>query len=217
MKDTRLVAFGGLDLSKRTDFSAYTLYIDVQDEKHPKRRYALHKFYIPKEQIKRKMQTDTYLIEKWVKDGFITATPGEVIDLSFIYEDIVASCKKFRVEQVRYDRNLAEFLIQPLLDANVPMLDFPQSMLAMSEPAKAWEVAVRRGLVIDCNPVMEWMVSCASVYQDANDNIKVVKPDAQKSSKRIDGVITSIMANSGLEAYYIEQEYQKTVSLDDIV
>ena len=85
----------------------------------------------------------------------------------------------------------------------------------MSEPAKAWEEAIVSGKIIDNNPVMEWMVSCATIKHDPNDNIKVVKPDTGRSSKRIDGVITSIMANNRLEVALAE-EAKGSVSVEDM-
>ena len=189
-----LKCYGAIDLSKRTDFTAWTLYFELPDG----RRYAKHRFYIPQEQIQRKMKTDSYLIEKWIKDGYIVATAGEVVDYSFMYNQILEDAKKYQVQEIAYDRNLGELLIEPLSDSLL-MIDFNQSMVKMSEPSKAWETAIRDKKIIDNNPVMRWMVSCATIRTDANDNIKVVKPDTMKSSKRIDGVITSIMANNRLE------------------
>lgn len=189
-----LLCWGAIDLSKRTDFTAYTLYFTLPDGK----RYAKHRFYIPEQQIKIKMKTDSYLIEKWVKEGYITATPGETVDYSFMYNDILQDKDMYNLQEIAYDRNLAQLLIEPLAQY-ITMVDFNQSITHMSEPSKAWETAVCNKQIIDNNPVMAWMVSCATIRADANDNIKVIKPEASKSSKRIDGVITSIMANNRLE------------------
>lgn len=189
-----LRCWGGIDLSKRTDFTAYTLYFDLPNGK----RYAKHHFYIPREQVAIKMKTDSYLIEKWIKEGYITATPGEVVDYSFLYEDIMRDYQNYNIQEIAYDRNLAQLLIEPLAE-KIDMVDFNQSITFMSEPSKSWETAISKGEIIDNNPVMAWMVSCATIRTDANDNIKVVKPDSNKSSKRIDGVITSIMAHNRLE------------------
>ena len=87
----------------------------------------------------------------------------------------------------------------------------------MSEPSKAWEQAVAEGKIIDNNPVMAWMVSCTTVKPDANGNIKPIKPDTNKTSKRIDGVITSIMANNRLEVAIADEEKQASISVEDYV
>ena len=44
------------------------------------------------------------------------------------------------------------------------------------------------------NPVMKWMVSCTEVKSDRQGNIMPMKPQRDKSGKRIDGVVASIMA-----------------------
>jgi phage terminase large subunit-like protein len=44
------------------------------------------------------------------------------------------------------------------------------------------------------------MIGNIQIYSDFNGNIKPIKQDERKSSKRIDGVITSIMAHSRLKA-----------------
>lgn len=197
-----LQCWGALDLSKTTDFTAWTLYFSLPDG----RKYAKHRFYIPKEQIKIRMKTDTYLVEKWIKQGYITATPGETVDYSFMFEDIRKDAQLYDIQEIAYDRNLSSLIIQPLADS-FNMVEFNQGIAYMSEPSKAWEKAVADGNVIDNNPVMRWMVSCATIRTDPNDNIKVIKPQFTKTSKRIDGVITSIMANNRLDNGLSEQSY----------
>ena len=97
------------------------------------------------------------------------------------------------------------------------MVDFAQSITAMSEPSKDWEAAVADSQIIDNNPVMDWMVSCASIKEDANGNIKVIKPEANKTSKRIDGVITSIMANNRLENALAEEARESYFDVDNAI
>lgn len=204
--------WGAIDLSKTTDFTAWSLYFLLPDG----RRYARHKFFIPKEQIQNRMKTDTYLINQWIKDGYIVATPGETVDYSYLFEQIRSDGQRWEIEEIAYDRNLSSLIIQPLSDS-WNMVEFNQGIAYMSEPSKAWEKAVMDGNIIDNNPVMRWMVSCATVRTDANDNIKVVKPQFTKTSKRIDGVITSIMANNRLETAVAMDGMEASMSVDDMV
>ena len=210
---TGLKCFGALDLSKTTDFTAYTLYFLLPDG----RKYAKHRFYIlSKDMIEVRMRTDTYLIEKWVKGGYIMATPGETVDYGFMFEDIRKDAQVYDIEEIAYDRNLSSLIIAPLADS-FNMVEFNQGIAYMSEPSKAWEKAVSERKIIDNNPVMRWMVSCATIRTDPNDNIKVVKPQFTKSSKRIDGVITSIMANNRLDVYYAREEAEKSMDVSRMI
>ena len=204
-----LPCYGGIDLSKRLDFTAFTWYFPLENGK----RYAKHYFFIPEGQIENKMRGDSYLIRQWIKEGYIFATPGETVDYGFMFNKILEDNQKYQVQEIAYDRNLAEHLIQDLADT-FTMVDFNQSMTGMSEPSKAWEQLIADGKLIDNNPVMAWMVSCCTVHPDANGNIKPLKPDVMKSSKRIDGVITSIMANNRLEVN--QAEALPAISYDEL-
>ena len=205
-----LRCWGGIDLSKRLDFTVMTWYFALENGK----RYAKHYFFIPEAQIDIKMKKDSYLIRQWIKQGYIFAIPGETMDYDFMFEKIVEESKKYDVQEIAYDRNLAEHLIQKLADA-FTCVEFNQGITGMSEPSKAWEQLIVSGKLIDNNPVMEWMVSCATVKADPNGNIKPLKPDANKSSKRIDGVITSIMANNRLEVT-LADEAKGNVAVEDM-
>lgn len=207
-----LKCWGALDLSKTTDFTAFTLYFQLDGGK----MYARHRFYIPQDMVAVRMKTDTYLVEKWVKDGFITATPGETVDYSYMFEDIRKDAQLYDIQEIAYDRNLSSLIIQPLSDS-FNMVEFNQGITYMSEPSKAWEKAVSEGRITDNNPVMRWMVSCATIKTDANDNIKVVKPQFTKSSKRIDGVITSIMAMNRLETAMAEEIRMQNLDIDKMI
>ena len=211
-KLVKLRCWGGIDLSKRLDFTVLTWYFELPNGK----RYAKHYFYIPEGQIDKKMKTDSYRIRQWIKEGYIIATPGDTQNTSFMFRQIVEDAKKFGIEEVAYDRNLAEYLIQDL-ESEFTCVEFNQGITGMSEPSKAWEQAVAEGKIIDNNPVMAWMVSCTTVKPDANGNIKPIKPDTNKTSKRIDGVITSIMANNRLEVAIADEEKQANISVEDYV
>lgn len=205
-----LRCWGGIDLSKRLDFTVLTWYFALPNGK----RYAKHYFFIPEGQIDAKMRQDSYLIRQWIKQGYITATPGETQDFSYMLNIIREDSKKYEIQEIAYDRNLAEYLIQDL-EAEFTCVEFSQSITGMSEPSKAWEQAITEGKIIDNNPVMAWMVSCATVKPDINGNIKPIKPDVNKTSKRIDSVITSIMANNRLEVT-LADEAKSSVPVEDM-
>ena len=205
-----LRCWGGIDLSKRLDFTVLTWYFELNTGK----RYAKHYFFIPEGQIDAKMRQDSYLIRQWIKQGYIIATPGETQDFNYMLNIIREDSKKYDIQEIAYDRNLAEYLIQDL-EAEFTCVEFSQSITGMSEPSKAWEQAITEGKIIDNNPVMAWMVSCATVKPDVNGNIKPIKPDVNKTSKRIDGVITSIMANNRLEVA-LADEAKGNVAVEDM-
>lgn len=189
-------AIGAIDLSERYDLTAYTLYFYSPETK---KFYAKHKIYFPDEQIDNKMKHDSPMIRKWVEQGYMTATPGAIINYGVMFEDLKKDLEKYPIHEILFDPYNASTLINeigPLVD----LVEINQNMKNISPMAKDWEAAIINGDIVDDNPVMKWMVSNASIYKDANGNIKPVKNAANASStKRIDCVITSLMCYGRLK------------------
>jgi phage terminase large subunit-like protein len=181
--------FGGIDLSKINDLTAFTLYFLIEGF-----YYAKHRFYIPEERIAEKAKTDNLMIPTWVRDGWITATPGGTIDYSFLERDVLEDSKNYKINLIGYDRYYSSQIEKTL--STMPVLEFDQSLKHFAAPTKAWEKDVLDGKIIDDNPVMRWCLSCATVRPDVNDNYKPMKRKGSGSDERIDGVITSIIAHS---------------------
>ena len=219
---------GGLDLSKVSDMTAYTLYFRLPNGK----RYAKHRFYLPEKQIDRRFREDTKQIRLWIKQGHITATEGETVDYDVIFQDIMADMEKYHFvtatdQETReewggigYDPWNAQNLSRRLIEAGAVMHRFDQSYRRMSPALKAWEVAVINGEIIDPNPVMRWMVLCAAVKRDDKDNIFLKKDAAgHATSKRIDGVVSSVIAHQilsnvpALSAEELKQDIQNALDI----
>ena len=198
------LVIGALDLSQRYDFSVYTKYFySPRQNKY----FAEHKMYFPEEQIENKMKHDSPMIRKWIEQGYITPTQGPIIDYTAIFNDIKKDLSKYEIREILYDPYNAATLmteIGPLVD----LVEVNQSMKNMSPMSKDWEAAIINSDIVDGNPVMKWMVSNCAVYRDPNDNIKPVKdaPEAS-SSKRIDGVITSVMCFGRMKNLIDEGSY----------
>lgn len=187
------ISVGAVDLSKRHDFTAYSIYTFNTSTK---KFYANHRFYIPEDQVEQKMKRDSPMIRKWIEEGYIVATKGPVIDYTTMYRDIRDSLSYVR--EVCFDPYNSATLINeigPLVD----LIEVNQSMKNLSPMSKDWEASVINNEIVDNNPVMKWMVSCCSIYVDPNGNIKPVKNNGPKSTDRIDGVITSIMAHGRIK------------------
>jgi phage terminase large subunit-like protein len=184
------ICYGGLDLSSINDFTAYTLCF-----KKDGLFYLFHKFYIPSEQIMEKYRVENINIKDWIDKGIVTASPGAAIDYDFIMNDIVNDSTRFNIVELAYDNWQSKKLIDSL-DEKMPNTIFiqkEQSLKHMSAPSKEFERLIIEDKIIDSNPVMKWMVGNAVVKPDANNNYKPLK-EYKSSTKRIDGVITSIMS-----------------------
>lgn len=181
-----------LDLSNVDDFTAYTKMF-LKDGII----YAFHKFYVPEEQLANKYKRENVNIYSWVDSGAIVATPGATVDYSFMIADIIEDTNKYQFMAIGYDKWQAHDVINGI-EAERPeilLIEIEQSLKKLSPMTQAYEKTIRDGKLVDNSDVMAWMINNAEIRPDANGNYKPMKP-SKTSTRRIDGVITSIMAHS---------------------
>jgi phage terminase large subunit-like protein len=180
----------GFDLSKREDLSAWTLCCYIPElEKY----YFRHQAYIPQGQIEAKIKHDSILFQKWIESGIVKAGAGETQDYQLIGGDILAECQTLGVDVVFYDAYMAgeiRDLLAPILDV---VGQFSQKMDKISEPTKDYRELIVKKLAIDDNPLHRWCLSNALLLEGGGGMVKAWK-ESPSSPKRIDTVVTSIMA-----------------------
>jgi phage terminase large subunit-like protein len=204
------VCYAGLDLSSINDFTAYTKCFEMNGL-----YYLFHKFYVPSEQLLEKYRAENINILEWVDRGVVTATPGPTVDYDFIKADVLRDAGQFSIAELAYDSWQSNRLVDSL-DETIPrtvLVKFDQSLKKMSNPSKEFERLVLEDRVVDPNPAMKWMVGNAVVRPDVNNNYKPLK-EYRSSTKRIDGVVTSIMA---LDRYRANENSVSITDFDDVL
>jgi phage terminase large subunit-like protein len=192
-------AWGGLDLSAVSDFTAWATWVEAN--RPGAELDLLARFWIPEERaedLERKLQVP---LSKWVNDGWVELTEGDVIDYGAIKAAIIGDCKHFDMQRVSYDRMFAGQMVQEL-DAEVRGIDlYPvaQTYVGLSPACKELERLLGAGLFRHGgNPVLRWMASVVEVKNDGSDNIRPAKPDRRQSSTRIDGIQAAVTALDGI-------------------
>jgi phage terminase large subunit-like protein len=118
-----------------------------------------------------------------------------VTDWRFVTERIKQLAEQFQIREIGFDRYGARDTASDLSEAGIDVVDVGQGYLDMSPACKRLEeLVLSRRLKHSGNPVLRWNIDCCSVSADPAGNIKPVKPERNKSSKRIDGVVASAMA-----------------------
>ena len=182
--------FGGLDLSTTTDISAFVLVFPPDNE--GELWQVLCRFWIPKDNMAKRVQRDRVPYDVWVREGLIEATDGNVVDYDVLYTRIKEDCHYFDVKEIAFDRWNATQLSAKLSAEGIEMFPFGQGFGSMSAPTKEVEkLTVGRQIAHDGNRVLRWMMSNVAVKQDPAGNLK---PDKSKSTERIDGVVALTMA-----------------------
>lgn len=196
--------FGGLDLGSVSDLTALVwLFPD------PAGAYdVLCRFWMPEDALPDLDVRTARTASGWVKDGFITLTPGDVTDYDFIKAQTKRDLDAFDVQAVGFDRWNATQVVIDLEAAGAPMVKVAQTVAGLSGPLKELNRLVRTGtsatpmLRHGGNPVLRWMADNVRVYADGNGN---VKPDKARSMDKIDGIsaltIAMAMAMSSEPAF----------------
>lgn len=184
------VCMAGLDLSTTTALTALVLAFEPVDEEEP--IWLMPFFWLPGANLGERAREDKVPYPEWVKAGYITATPGNVVDYEAIKATLVQLKDRFQVEQVAYDPWNATQMAVDLAGLGVNMVEMRQGYASMSAPTKdLLRLILSRGVSHGGHPVLRWMADNLTVDSDAAGN---VKPNKAKSRARIDGVVAAIMA-----------------------
>jgi len=188
-------AYAGLDLSTTTDLSAYAI-LSEPDELGE--RYLKIWLFCPKDTIEKRSKEDRVPYQYWADQGYIIATPGNVIDYFVIADIIKSTYNEHKVIRLEYDRYNATQLIQELQESGLNVSEFSQAIGTISAPTKEFEKLVYSGKIKhDGNPALAWMLASCVIYADANDNLKVHKGRSGANGRRVDGIIATINALGG--------------------
>ena len=184
------ICYGGLDLSSNIDITAFVLVFPPQQ---PGDRWqVLCRFWVPEEAIRERSKRDRVPYKAWLRQGYITSTPGDVIDYDFIVTDILDLAERYDLQEIAFDRWGATKMIQDLRKVELTVAQFGQGFASMSGPMKELERLIVAGLLAHGNnPVLTWMADNLVARQDPAGNIK---PDKEKSIEKIDGMVALIMA-----------------------
>lgn len=183
-----MTCYGALDLSSTSDITAFVLvFIDEDDN-----IYVLCRFWIPEDNMLLRSRDDGVHYQKWVEQGYIEATPGNVIDYEYIFEQIEQDLDTFDIDQIAFDRWGAARVVQVLESKGATMVQFGQGFASMNPPMKELErVVLSKKIHHGGNPVLTWMADNLVARVDPAGNIK---PDKEKSREKIDGIVALIMA-----------------------
>jgi len=180
----------GLDLSSTIDLTGACLLFPPQ-EGIPDWR-ALFEAWVPEESMKERVKRDQVPYDKWVKQKYLHATPGNVVDYEFVEARILALNKQYEIVEVDTDPWNSRMLTQRLIKNGITVVEVPQQMAHMSPPMKEIERLSKTGqLTHEAHPVARWCWGNVVIVVDGNGNIKPMK---NKCKEKIDLIVAMINA-----------------------
>ncbi len=196
-----LVCFGGLDLSSKLDLSAFVLVFPGAGDSID----VLCRFWLPENTMAQYSKKKQNHYATWARDGWLSVTPGDVIDYDFIRAEIRALCggvddkgatvpARFKMKELAFDPWGATQLATQLMAEGHQLTEVRQGYKSLSEPSKDLEAkTVSKKVRHASNPVLRFCAANAVVTTDSAGNIK---PDKEKAVGRIDGIVATVMALS---------------------
>lgn len=186
----RRACYGGLDLAAVNDLTAFVLAWPVRQYV-----YLYPWFWLPADDLVDRSKRDNIRYDVWAEQGFLELTPGAVTDWRFVTARIKQLAKIFDIRKIGFDRYGARDTVADLMEDGIEVADIGQGYVGISAAAKRVQTLVlSKCLVHTRHPILRWNVDCTTVDQDPAGLIKPIKPNRQKSTKRIDGVVAATMA-----------------------
>ena len=186
----KITAYGGLDLAATRDLTAFVLVWPVDDLV-----YVHPWFWLPEEGLSERSRRDNVRYDLWVDEGLIELTPGAVTDWRFVADRVLTISSRYEIGEIGFDAYGARDTVSDLTEGGLTVVDVRQGALTLNAPCRRLEgLVLSRRLRHNGHKVLRWNIDCCTVSADANANIRPVKPDRLKSSKRIDGVVALLMA-----------------------
>lgn len=194
----------GIDLSQSQDLTSIVALSDAGEGKW----YCRPFFWLPEDGLRQKAQDDRFDYHRHKSDGWLMTTPGPTVEYEHLADWLRAFCDDNHVVRIAYDRKFMNFLKPWALRVGFSEDDFPkeggknslftdfgQGFISMSPAVRALEsMILRRDLIHDGSPVLEWCMSNATVQTDPAENRKLVKPKGARH-RRIDGAVALAMAS----------------------
>jgi phage terminase large subunit-like protein len=183
--------YGGLDLASVSDIVAWLMVFP--GDKDPEELDVLARFWCPESRVYADDNKYRDQYQAWVKQGFLTATPGNATDYAFVKKQIMDDASKFGLVDSNVDRLFqAHEISTNLTNEGLVVIGMGQGFTSMAAPMQECE---RRLLVHKIhhggNPVLRWMAGNVSVKRDPAGNLK---PDKATSQGKIDGIVSLVMA-----------------------
>lgn len=178
----------GLDLSATTDLTSLGFIFKVGD------KFAIKQHsFMPEDKLYERINSDNVPFDLWEQQGYLTTTPGSVVDYSYVLSHLLKMRDEgYDIQEINYDKWNATHFVQELDAEGFTMVEIPQSIRHLSGPTKAFRENVYGKKVMQfADPLLSWAVGNAVQKQDAQENIML---DKSKSTERIDPIAAVINA-----------------------
>lgn len=192
-------AIGGCDLSATTDLTCATLLIKKANDPNI---YVLQKYFLPRSRINAVEENSKKEApyELWAEQGWLDICESATVDYHAVTQWFVDMVQQHnnRPLWVCYDRALSGYWVQEMTDYGFEMVDIPQGARTWSYPMKQLGGLLEEHKIIyNNNPMLRWCLSNTKKKSINENGIESIQPVKEKSTKRIDGMVSLLNAFVG--------------------
>jgi len=190
--------YAGLDLSLRTDLTAFIIYGLSADG-----FWNVYPFFwTPEVGLSERTKRDRAPYDAWVSQGYLRICPGSAtVDYEYVVTEIIDILGDCRLTAVAFDRYKIEYFkkeidrlsdVVPDVADRLPLIPWGQGFKDMPPAIDALEEKILNKILRHGgHPVLTMCAANAVVIKDENENRKFAK---SKTSGRIDGYVALAMA-----------------------
>ena len=198
--------FGGLDLSKTTDLTAFVLVFPPQPGLET--AVALFRAWKPRQTVVEAEKVDHMPFRDWERAGFLSLCAGDMVDFRDMVDAVLEAKETYELLYLGVDAHLTETVTPQLQDAGVQVIAISQSMTGMSPAMKELERMLRKREMLHVhNTCARWCFNNVRCAVDGNENMKPMK---DRSIGRIDITVAWIIAVAAWLVYKAQNPFDKT-------
>ena len=179
----------GVDLGAVNDLTAVSLMIPLAEKK-----VFFNWTFLPEETFKNHPNKELY--EKFIAEGTLILTPGNVTDFDFVANKIREINEVIPITEVYYDKwNATQFAIT-MTELGFNLQEFSQAIGNYNAATKEFQrLMLTNELIIDKSANFLWQMTCVTLKVDHNGNCKPQKTAWQ--TQKIDSIIAATTALGG--------------------
>ena len=203
--------FGGLDLSKTTDLTAFVLVFPPRPGLET--AVVLFRAWKPRQTVLEAEKADGMPFRDWERAGFLSLCAGDMVDFRDMVDAVLEAKEQYELLYLGVDAHLADTLTPQLQDAGVQVISISQTMVGMSPAMKEIERMLRgREMLHVHNTCARWCFGNVRCAVDGNENTKPMK---DRSVGRIDITVAWVIAVAAWLAYRSQHPFDTSKLEED--
>jgi len=197
MLNTDTPCYLGVDIGLRNDLTAIAMFF-------PKGRFAegaepvarptvIVQCYAPEDGLLEKERTWGVPLSIWAREEFLSLTPGDMVDLREVKQDIISLCTKFHVIETGFDPWGFPVQAAELNEAGITCVAVPQVPSQLTAPCQEFQSAIQRGELVHFGaPLLAW--TAGNVVFVESEKHSGLKPEKLSPSEKIDPIAAVVNA-----------------------